>query len=213
LLLLLLLLVVLLLLLLPPPPKTHRYGNDQVPEGDDRTISNLLLDQIEFADVILLNKTDLLEPLSSSAAAATPNGKADKKQSGKAAAAAAAPGGVVSKLVDMLHQLNPRAKVVPTSRCSVELRDVLLTGMFDMDQVGSTQQLEGGAGGGDSLIQMQIITGATSNDCLTRLGSSKRSPSKATNCMMSCGMSCSLECSQNGKYLQQVACFQGWDGT
>jgi len=27
-----------------------RYGAEQVPEGDVRTISNLLLDQIEFAD-------------------------------------------------------------------------------------------------------------------------------------------------------------------
>jgi G3E family GTPase len=107
-----------------------------VPEGDDRTISNLLLDQIEFADVILLNKTDLLEP-----AAAAANGKADKKQAGKAAAG----GGVVCKLVDMLHQLNPRAKVVPTSRCGVELRDVLLTGMFDMEQVGG-KGVRGGVG-------------------------------------------------------------------
>lgn len=36
----------------------------------------------------------------------------------------------------MLHQLNPRAKVVPSSRCAVELREVLLTGRFDMQEVG-----------------------------------------------------------------------------
>jgi G3E family GTPase len=42
---------------------------------------------------------------------------------------------VVSRLVDMLHQLNPRAKVVPTSRSAVELREVLLTGMFDLQEV------------------------------------------------------------------------------
>lgn len=134
-----------------------RYGEDQVPEGDDRTISNLLLDQIEFADVILLNKTDLLTPQPTAAAGPGSKGKSKgpsrrtgrQQQGATAELAAAAAGGeggsvegsrgegsnsVVSRLVDMLHQLNPRAKVVPTSRSAVELREVLLTGMFNMQE-------------------------------------------------------------------------------
>ena len=115
-----------------------RYGSAQVPEGDDRTISNLLLDQIEFADVILLNKTDMLDPTAAAAAAADGTIGARKGGSArrKAAAGAGVSGGTVSRLVCMLQQLNPRALVVPTSRCCVELREVLLTGRFDMEQVG-----------------------------------------------------------------------------
>ncbi|EGZ08401.1 hypothetical protein PHYSODRAFT_306319 [Phytophthora sojae] len=35
-------------------------NRSQLPEGDTRTITDLLIDQIEFADIILLNKTDLV---------------------------------------------------------------------------------------------------------------------------------------------------------
>ncbi|KAL4117279.1 hypothetical protein PRIC2_011271 [Phytophthora ramorum] len=35
-------------------------NRSQLPEGDSRTITDLLIDQIEFADIILLNKTDLV---------------------------------------------------------------------------------------------------------------------------------------------------------
>jgi G3E family GTPase len=148
-------------------PLQQRYGSDQVPEGDDRTISNLLLDQIEFADVILLNKVDLLDQLqytttthgttngSTHGSTGTQpgstrsgtkghqqvNGQASKKKSKSAAAAAAAEaghgGGVVSRLVDMLQQLNPSAQVIPCRRCGVELQEVLLTGRFDMQKVSA----------------------------------------------------------------------------
>ena len=154
----------------PLPPSvcpTLRYGANQVPEGDDRTISNLLLDQIEFADVILLNKTDLLQPTklngnkagTVAANACDVSGSKKHRQAGrraaKAAAAAAGGGGggdgggaVVSRLVGMLQQLNPRARVVPTTRCGIGLQEVLLTGLFDMEQVGGRGKGWGVGGGG-----------------------------------------------------------------
>lgn len=118
-----------------------------MPEGDDRTISNLLLDQIEFADVILLNKTDLLDPTAAAAGGKVPPSsgslrrkRGSRKQADTKTAAAGSEGAdaqaaMVSRLVGMLHQLNPRAKVLPTSRCAVQLREVVLTGLFDMEQV------------------------------------------------------------------------------
>ncbi|WP_044558772.1 zinc metallochaperone GTPase ZigA [Azospirillum sp. B4] len=71
--------------------------------GDDdaRTVVDLLVDQIEFADVILLNKLD----------AATPD---------QAAAARS-----------IIHALNPDADVVETTLGQVDLARVLNTGRFD----------------------------------------------------------------------------------
>ncbi len=73
-------------------------------EGDVRTIVNLLTDQVEFANVILLNKADLVsEP-------------------------------ELRKLYDILHKLNPGAKIIPTKNSVVELREVIDTGLFDFEE-------------------------------------------------------------------------------
>ena len=77
-------------------------------EGDDRTIVNLLTDQVEFANVILLNKTDLVsEP-------------------------------DLRNLYDIIHKLNPEAKIIPSNHSKVNLRDVINTGLFDFDKAESS---------------------------------------------------------------------------
>jgi G3E family GTPase len=77
-------------------------------EGDDRTIVNLLTDQVEFANVILLNKTDLVsEP-------------------------------DLSNLYDIIHKLNPEARIIPSNHSKVNLRDVINTGLFDFDKAESS---------------------------------------------------------------------------
>ena len=35
-----------------------RFGKEEVPDDDQRTISDLFVDQIEFANVIIVNKVD-----------------------------------------------------------------------------------------------------------------------------------------------------------
>jgi G3E family GTPase len=70
-------------------------------DGDARSIADLLVDQVEFADVLLLNKTDLV----SEQALAT--------------------------VETMLRRLNPRAKLLRTVHGLIDLAEVLDTGLFD----------------------------------------------------------------------------------
>ena len=73
-------------------------------DGDDRTIVNLLTDQVEFANIILMNKTDLVsEP-------------------------------DLRNLYDIIHKLNPEARIIPTIHSKVNLKDVINTGLFDFDK-------------------------------------------------------------------------------
>ncbi|GAA2591462.1 GTP-binding protein [Streptomyces tubercidicus] len=78
-------------------------GLDQY-EDDERTVSDLLMDQIEFADVIVLNKTDLVGTESADRLKAT------------------------------LARLNPAARIVPASHGQVNSADILGTGLFDLER-------------------------------------------------------------------------------
>ena len=60
-------------------------------DGDERTIVNLLTDQIEFANVILLNKIDLVSEQD------------------------------LRNLYDIIHKLNPEAKINPTNLSKINL--------------------------------------------------------------------------------------------
>ncbi|MFF6793587.1 GTP-binding protein [Streptomyces filamentosus] len=78
-------------------------GLDQY-EDDERTVSDLLVDQVEFADVIVLNKLDLVGP--------------DEAR----------------RLRAVLSRLNPEARIVPAVRGRVPLEHVLGTGLFDVEK-------------------------------------------------------------------------------
>ena len=69
---------------------------------DQRTISHLLCDQVEFANVIVLNKCDLVS--------------AEERQ----------------RVESMLRTMNPSAKIIASTYGSVPLNDVLGTGLYSM---------------------------------------------------------------------------------
>ncbi|MEU9706226.1 GTP-binding protein [Streptomyces sp. NPDC047981] len=73
-------------------------------EDDERTVSDLLVDQVEFADVIVLNKLDLVGPDQAARLRAT------------------------------LTRLNPEARVVDAVRGAVALEQVLGTRLFDVER-------------------------------------------------------------------------------
>ncbi|MEU3481096.1 GTP-binding protein [Streptomyces sp. NPDC033754] len=78
-------------------------GLDQYAD-DERTVSDLLMDQVEFADVIVVNKLDLVGPEESARLRAT------------------------------LSRLNPEARIVPAVRGHVALEQVLGTNLFDVER-------------------------------------------------------------------------------
>jgi len=73
-------------------------------DGDNRTIVDLLTDQIEFANVILLNKTDLVS----------------EKH--------------LRILEAGLNKLNPGAKIIKSSYSRVDPKEIINTGLFDFEE-------------------------------------------------------------------------------
>lgn len=73
-------------------------------EDDERSVTDLLVDQVEFADVILISKTDLAE-------------EAD-----------------IKRLTAILKTLNTEARIIPIVKGGVELDAVLNTGLFDFER-------------------------------------------------------------------------------
>ncbi|WP_414938836.1 GTP-binding protein [Amycolatopsis sp. cmx-11-51] len=73
-------------------------------DGDERTVSDLLMDQIEFADVLLLNKADLV------------------------------PSASLERLTAVLRRLNPAAEVIISTHGRVPLDRLLGTGRYDVER-------------------------------------------------------------------------------
>jgi G3E family GTPase len=73
-------------------------------DEDERSVADLLVDQVEFADVILISKTDL------------------------------ASGDDISRLEAILRTLNTHAKIIPITQGQIDVDKVLNTGLFDFER-------------------------------------------------------------------------------
>ncbi|MED5476059.1 MAG: zinc metallochaperone GTPase ZigA [Candidatus Neomarinimicrobiota bacterium] len=77
-------------------------------EEDDRSVTDLLIDQIEFANIILISKTDLIS-------------KSELK-----------------KLLSVLNTLNRDAKILPIKNGEIKSNQILNTGLFDFDKAAQS---------------------------------------------------------------------------
>ena len=81
----------------------HERG-ESLGEDDERSVADLLVDQIEFADVILLGKTDLVQ----------------EKQ--------------IDRLTAILRTLNTEARLIPITKGRVPLDEVIATSRFHFER-------------------------------------------------------------------------------
>lgn len=75
---------------------------------DERSIADLLIDQVEFCDVLVLNKTDLVT------------------------------NEALDNLEHILRTLQPDAKIIKTTQSQVDINDVLDTGRFDFEKASNS---------------------------------------------------------------------------
>lgn len=77
--------------------------NDVTPE-DERTVSDLMVDQIEFADVIILNKTDMVNEA------------------------------VLAETKALVRTMNREAKILHGTYGRVDIEELVNTGLFSLDK-------------------------------------------------------------------------------
>lgn len=84
--------------------KSLQETGESLGEDDQRSVAELLVDQVEFADVILLSKTDLVSEQA------------------------------LERLTGIVKSLNTEARIVPIAHGKVDIEQVLNTGLFDFEK-------------------------------------------------------------------------------
>lgn len=81
---------------------------EAVGELDDRDVADLLIDQIEFCDVLILNKCDLVSTIE------------------------------LQKLEKIIRKLQPEAKIIRTINGKIDPKEIINTGKFDFERVANS---------------------------------------------------------------------------
>ena len=84
--------------------KSLQEAGESLGEEDERNVADLLVDQIEFCDVLLISKSDLI----------------DEAQ--------------LAQVTAVLRSLNPEAEIVPIAKGNVPIDKVINTGLFDFER-------------------------------------------------------------------------------
>ncbi|MFC0138190.1 cobalamin biosynthesis protein CobW [Staphylococcus petrasii] len=82
--------------------------DQEVDQTDERSIADLLIDQVEFCDVLVLNKMDLVTEAE------------------------------LTKLESILRKLQPEAKLIKTINAEVDIAEVLNTGRFNFEKASNS---------------------------------------------------------------------------
>ena len=86
---------------------TSRWGKEGVAPEDERTVTDLMVDQIEFANTIVINKIDSVD--------------AETRR----------------RIHGVVRQLNPHAKILEAKYARVDLQEVLGTSIFDFEKAAT----------------------------------------------------------------------------
>ncbi|CAI7629918.1 unnamed protein product [Penicillium glandicola] len=86
---------------------SDRYGKEEIVPEDERTISDLMVDQIEFADVLILNKVETVDQATR------------------------------EKIMHLLKLLNPAAKILESNYSQIDVREIINTNKFDFVRAAS----------------------------------------------------------------------------
>lgn len=81
-------------------------AGESLGDEDERSVTDLLVDQVEFADVILISKTDLVDSSD------------------------------IARLTAIIKVLNTHAKIIPISLGKIDLSEILNTGLFNFERAG-----------------------------------------------------------------------------